>query len=411
MRAPDLPLFVDIPLINAGGGLSGQFTNITSDYAFIDPNVSVSAGGLSVSFGRNTVSMVDIAVTPNEQASAAAVDGLPTTSPILQAVLRLPDAPEAVRTAFASLSGESHATTATAMLDSRFLMSGISSHLRGDSQDTRVGDTTVWIAGRSRPNRIDGDSTANSVRREDDGVMAGAERRIGERSLIGVAVGNQDLESWSRANDDRADIDATHVGVYAQADWSAFTLQGGVDYADYRVDSTRRVILPGVMEERLSSEYDATATTVSLEAAWNLQVGTAVYSPFVAAAYTHLKTDGFSERGGIAGLSVDSAKDEYTTSTVGVRGRWELGHQAGLYASVGWRHAYGDRQVQRSAGFIGAGTSFSVHSVTLAKNAVVGEVGVSLITSPSSRMALSLQGLNGDGQTAYGGQVTWGWSF
>lgn len=194
--------------------------------------------------------------------------------------------------------------------------------------------------------------------------MAGAERRIGERSLIGVAVGNQDLESWSRANDDRADIDATHVGVYAQADWSAFTLQGGVDYADYRVDSTRRVILPGVMEERLSSEYDATATTVSLEAAWNLQVGTAVYSPFVAAAYTHLKTDGFSERGGIAGLSVDSAKDEYTTSTVGVRGRWELGHQAGLYASVGWRHAYGDRQVQRSAGFIGAGTSFSVHSVT-----------------------------------------------
>ena len=411
VRAPDLPLFVDIPLINAGGGLSGQFTNITSDYAFIDPNVSVSAGGLSVSFGRNTVSMVDIAVTPNEQASAAGVDGLPTTSPILQAVLRLPDDPQAVRTAFASLSGESHATTATAMLDSRFLMSGISSHLRGDSQDTRVGDTTVWIAGRSRPNRIDGDSTANSVRREDDGVMAGAERRIGERSLIGVAVGNQDLESWSRANDDRADIDATHVGVYAQADWSAFTLQGGVDYADYRVDSTRRVILPGVMEERLSSEYDATATTVSLEAAWNLQVGTAVYSPFVAAAYTHLKTDGFSERGGIAGLSVDSAKDEYTTSTVGVRGRWELGHQAGLYASVGWRHAYGDRQVQRSAGFIGAGTSFSVHSVTLAKNAVVGEVGVSLITSPSSRMALSLQGLNGDGQTAYGGQVTWGWSF
>ncbi len=52
-----------------------------------------------------------------------------------------------------------------------------------------------------------------------------------------------------------------------------------------------------------------------------------------------------------------------------------------------------------------------MQSVTLAKNAVVGELGVSLITSPGSRLALSLQGLDGDGQTAYGGQVTWAVSF
>ncbi|MBD4885516.1 hypothetical protein GUF82_00005, partial [Xanthomonas citri pv. citri] len=70
-----------------------------------------------------------------------------------------------------------------------------------------------------------------------------------------------------------------------------------------------------------------------------------------------------------------------------------------------------DRAVERSAGFIGTGSQFSVQSVTLAKNAVVGELGVSLITSPASRLSLSLQGLNGDGQTAYGGQVTWGWNF
>lgn len=297
------------------------------------------------------------------------------------------------------------------MLDSRFLLSGVGNHLRGDSQDARVGDTTVWITGRSLPNRVDGDANTASVRREDNGIMAGAERRIGERSVVGVAVGNQDIETRSRESLDRSDIDGTHAGIYAQADWSAFAVQAAVDYADYSVDSSRRVMLPGVLEERLTSNYDAKAVTVSLEAAWNLRTGNAVYSPFVAADYTHLKTDGFDERGGIAGLSVDSAKDEYTTSTVGVRGRWQLGAAAGVYASVGWRHAFGDRAVERSAGFVGSGSQFSVQSVTLAKNAVVGELGVSLITSPNSRMALSLQGLNGDGQTAYGGQVTWGWSF
>ncbi|AKC78278.1 outer membrane protein [Xanthomonas arboricola] len=411
VRATDLPLFTEIPVISAAGGLTGRFTNVVSDYAFVTPNVSASATALSVSFGRNTVAMVDAVTAPNQQAAAAAVDGLPTTSPVYQAVVRLPDDPQAISTAFASLSGESHASTATALLDSRFLLSGVGNHLRGDSQDAQVGDTTVWITGRSLPNRVDGDANTASVRREDNGVMAGAERRIGERSVVGVAVGNQDIETRSRESSDRSDIDGTHAGIYAQADWSAFAMQAAVDYADYSVDSSRRVMLPGVLEERLTSNYDAKAVTVSLEAAWNLRTGNAVYSPFVAADYTHLKTDGFDERGGIAGLSVDSAKDEYTTSTVGVRGRWQLGAAAGVYASVGWRHAFGDRAVERSAGFVGSGSQFSVQSVTLAKNAVVGELGVSLITSPNSRMALSLQGLNGDGQTAYGGQVTWGWSF
>ncbi|TQV60009.1 hypothetical protein DB835_07300, partial [Xanthomonas perforans] len=343
--------------------------------------------------------------------TAAAVDGLPNTSPIYQAVVRLPDDPEAVRTAFASLSGESHASTATALLDSRFLNSGIANHLRGDSQDTLVGDTMVWITGRSLPTRVDGDANAVSVRREDNGVMAGAERRFGERSVVGIAVGNQDIESWSREWGDRADVDGTHAGVYGRADWSAFSLQGAVDYASYRVDSTRRVMLPGVLEERMDSRYDATAVTVSLEAAWNLRTEGAVYSPFIAADYTRLKTDGFTERGGISALSVDSASDTFSTATLGVRGDWDLGQKAALYASAGWRHAFGDRSVQRSAGFVGTASEFSVQSVTLAKNAAIGELGVSLVTSPRSRLALSLQGLSGDGQTAYGGQVTWGVSF
>lgn len=411
VRATDLPLFTEIPVISASGGLTGQFTNVVSDYAFIDPNVSTTATALSVTFGRNTVGMVDAVTTPNQQSAAAAVDGLPNTSPIYQAVVRLPDDPEAVRTAFASLSGESHASTATALLDSRFLNSGIGNHLRGDSQDTLVGDTTVWITGRSLPNRVDGDANAVSVRREDNGVMAGAERRFGERSVVGIAVGNQDIESWSREWGDRADVDGTHAGVYGRADWSAFSLQGAVDYASYSVDSTRRVMLPGVLQERLDGSYDATAVTVSVEAAWNLRTEGAVYSPFIAADYTRLKTDGFTERGGISALSVDSASDTFSTATLGMRGHWDLGQKAALYASAGWRHAFGDRSVQRSAGFVGTGSEFSVQSVTLAKNAAIGELGVSLITSPRSRLALSLQGLNGDGQTAYGGQVTWGVSF
>ncbi|TQV04142.1 hypothetical protein DB813_18245, partial [Xanthomonas perforans] len=411
VRATDLPLFTEIPVISAGGGLTGQFTNVISDYAFIEPDVSTTATGLSVTFGRNTVGMVDAVTTPNQQSTAAAVDGLPNTSPIYQAVVRLPDDPEAVRTAFASLSGESHASTATALLDSRFLNSGIANHLRGDSQDTLVGDTMVWITGRSLPTRVDGDANAVSVRREDNGVMAGAERRFGERSVVGIAVGNQDIESWSREWGDRADVDGTHAGVYGRADWSAFSLQGAVDYASYRVDSTRRVMLPGVLEERMDSRYDATAVTVSLEAAWNLRTEGAVYSPFIAADYTRLKTDGFTERGGISALSVDSASDTFSTATLGVRGDWDLGQKAALYASAGWRHAFGDRSVQRSAGFVGTASEFSVQSVTLAKNAAIGELGVSLVTSPRSRLALSLQGLSGDGQTAYGGQVTWGVSF
>lgn len=95
-----------------------------------------------------------------------------------------------------------------------------------------------------------------------------------------------------------------------------------------------------------------------------------------------------------------------------MRGAWDLGQRARLEAGLGWQHAFGDTDLARNLRFAGAGAGdFRVRSVGLAENMAVGELGISLQTSAASRLSMMLQGAAGDGEKAYGAQLTWGWSF
>ncbi|WP_315386041.1 autotransporter domain-containing protein [uncultured Stenotrophomonas sp.] len=147
-----------------------------------------------------------------------------------------------------------------------------------------------------------------------------------------------------------------------------------------------------------------------MEAAWTFESGSASYTPYLNVSYTRLKTDGFTEQGGVAALSADSQRDNYTSATLGVRAAWDLGQRARLEAGLGWQHAFGDTDLARTMRF-GSADGFEVRSVALAENAAVGEFGISLQTSQASRLSMMLQGASGDGEKAYGAQLTWGVSF
>lgn len=90
-----------------------------------------------------------------------------------------------------------------------------------------------------------------------------------------------------------------------------------------------------------------------------------------------------------------------------MRGAWDLGQRARLEAGLGWQHAFGDTALARDLRFAGAGAGdFRVRSVGLAENMAVGELVISLQTSAASRLSMMLQGAAGDGEKAYGAQLT-----
>jgi autotransporter-associated beta strand protein len=405
-----LPVGSPISIANAGGGVTGNFSQVNDDYAFLDPSITAGGGGLSLTLERDGTPVPSQGETPNQVSVGGAIETLPVTSPVYNAVILLPDSPGVVSQALSALSGESHANTAVSLLDNRFLADGVGQRLRGQAFSNEVGANTAWFSARALPRRIDPSGGMPGLRTRDEGVMAGIDRRFGERVVAGITVGRQDMESWSREYDDTADIDATHVGLYAQADWGRFSLTGGVDYADYDIESRRQVTIGSTIDERLNADYDGQAISGYVEAAWTFEAGSARYTPYLNVTHTRLKTDGFTEQGGVAALSVDSERDDYTSATLGVRAAWDLGQRARLEAGLGWQHAFGDTDISRTMR-MAAGSGFEVRSVALAENAAVGEFGVSLQTSQASRLSMMLQGASGDGETAYGAQLSWGWSF
>lgn len=405
-----LPVGSPFNIATAGGGVSGSFSQVTDDFAFLDPSVSAAAGGLSVTLERNGTTVPSQGQTPNQTAVGGAIETLPASDPVFNAVILLPDSPAQITRALSALSGESHANTAASLLGNRFTFDGVGQRLRGQATYSEVGANTAWVSARAMPRRVDPAGGMPGLRTRDEGVMAGIDRRFGDNVIAGVVVGRQDMESGSREYDDTADIDVNHVGLYAQADWGRFSLAGGVDYADYAIESRRQVTIGSTLDERLGADYDAQAVSGYVEAAWTFDVGTARYTPYLNVTHTRLRTDGFTEQGGNAALSVASQRDDYTTATLGMRAGWELGDRARLEAGLGWQHAFGDTDLARTLRFAAA-DSFTVRSVALAENAAVGELGVSVQTSQASRLSMMLQGASGDGETAYGAQLTWGWSF
>ncbi|WP_315386043.1 autotransporter-associated beta strand repeat-containing protein [uncultured Stenotrophomonas sp.] len=252
-----LPVGSPISFATAGGGVSGTFSQVTDDFAFLAPSVDTGAGGLQLTLERDGTTIPSQGETPNQVSVGGAIETLPVTSPVFNAVILLPDSPAAVTQALSALSGESHANTAVSLLDNRFLSDGVGQRLRGQAFSSEVGANTAWFSARALPRRIDSSGGMPGLRTRDEGVMAGIDRRFGENVVAGVTVGRQDMESWSREYDDTADIDANHVGLYAQADWGRFSLTGGVDYADYDIESRRQVTIGSTMDERLTADYDA----------------------------------------------------------------------------------------------------------------------------------------------------------
>jgi outer membrane autotransporter protein len=117
-----------------------------------------------------------------------------------------------------------------------------------------------------------------------------------------------------------------------------------------------------------------------------------------------LHTDGFTEQGGAAALSVDSETTSTTFTTLGLRASapFQFGAtKANLKGTLGWRHAYGDITPESSQFFAG-GSAFTVEGTPIAKDAALVEVGFDMAITEASTFGVSYVGQYGNGTTQNG---------
>src|SRR5262245_21737331 len=107
-------------ILTASGGVDGQFTDVTSNLAFLTPLLSYDPNNVFLTLIRNDITFASVAQTPNQRAVAAALDSSPPLKPLVQAVANLTLA--GTLQAFDALSGEVHGSVQTTVIDdSRYI--------------------------------------------------------------------------------------------------------------------------------------------------------------------------------------------------------------------------------------------------------------------------------------------------
>lgn len=412
-------------ILSADGGISGTFAGAVSRSAFIAPSLSYTQNDALLTIALTDVPgpgpggpaiFQTVAETRNQYNVAMALNTLPQTGDALALYNRLLmlSADEA-RNAFGHLSGEVHASTRTALFDDRLVRDAVSRRMVGNVHGESAGGVTAWIDGSSVNSGIDSDGNGARSSGQRTGVVAGVDWVLGDALTLGVTAGVEDIDHGLRAWHSMANVDARHFGIYASTGWGGFSLQGGASHAWFDVDTVRHVAIDARAPDRVTSGYDATATTFFAEGGWTFDLGHTRLTPYLGVAHTRLRTDGVTEQGASTALDVAESKDELLTATAGVRASWDvsgpLAEGTRLTAGLGWQNANGELKQEHRANLVAGGDGFTVYGAPLGRNTGIAELGMSLPLSESSTVQLGMQGRFGDGHSDAGGHVNWTWNF
>lgn len=408
-----------------GAAITGSFASVESNLLFLDPSVNYAGGaGNDVTFqlARNDVSFDSVAATPNQAATGAAIDSLPTGSPVWRSIA-VAGSEESVRRQFDLFSGELHAAIQGALLeDARFARAAIGERVRGAFSQTAAlqpGEMTLasaQVTDASGATRADpaglsfwskaygswgeqrGEDGTATVDRDTRGVFFGGDLLLADSWRVGLMAGYGNGTIGVGERGSSADFDSYTLGAYGGAAFGPVGLRLGAAYSWNDLDSTRHTPLGAA-----KASYGVDTVQVFGELGYTLQAGAFALEPFAGAAYVHVSSDGYDESGA-AGLSSGSSDNDLTFSTLGARVSTGLGLGSvpvTLNAEAGWNHAFGEVDPVVSHSFAGS-DSFKVAGAPIARDTAFVGAGVSVHLAENASLGAAYQGQFGDGASDHG---------
>lgn len=395
--------------------IAGTFADVTSNLLFLDEKIEYTGGDgndVTLELIRNDISFADIGRTPNQRATGAAVDALPTGNAVWQAIVSMSDE-DAARMGLSSLSGEAHPSFQGALnQNSIFLRSAANERIRtafatsdqgmqplsyGADENTRDAvpsgtQPAFWSEAYGSWADIDDDVNAVTMELSSGGLFAGADVlasgwRLGVLGGYGV--------SQLRAPSVSSSIDSKdyHLGLYAGTEMGRLGVRAGLGYSWHSIDS-RRHVRAGALANDPSADYDAATLQAFGETSYRFDLAAASVEPFVNLAYVNQRSDRFIEQGGTAALSVSGQSMDTGIATLGTRVEhsFQLASiPATFNATVGWRHVFGDVAPTATHAFSG-GSEFTVAGAPIARNAALIEAGLDFDLTAQSTVGLAYRG-------------------
>jgi fibronectin-binding autotransporter adhesin len=391
-------------ILTAGGGVTGTFGSLitTSNpafaFAFVTPTLSYDTDDVYFGFAQTT-SFPSVAQTPNQRATATAIQALGAGAPIYDAVIG--ESVAGARQAFDALSGEIHASAVSAAFDdTRLPREAVLDRLSSPYGTLQAGGAAGFaamnaIAGPSVPanvfagwgqtfgsfGHIGGDGNAATLDRSMGGFILGLDATFDNRYRLGVAAGYTQSTLSLAGRGSSGQVASTYGGVYGGASLNALQLSGGALYAFNHYGTNRSVAFPGFTGAD-GAGYSGDTLQAFGEAGWRVPLsglaGPTFVEPIAGLTAMHIETASFTESGGAAALTSASQGYDYAVTTLGVRAEATLFSNVPLLARgmVGWTHVFGDVTPTSTLAFESAPSiPFNIAGAPVARDALAIEAG------------------------------------
>ncbi|TRL37798.1 autotransporter domain-containing protein [Rhizobium straminoryzae] len=395
-----------VTILQANGGVTGTFSDVTSNLAFLTPQLSYDANDVYLTLFRNDISFASQAETANQRALAGAADPLGWSNPVYYALANL--ATGAAPAAFDSLSGEAYASASGVMLQqSSYLRDAVNARLAQalTPESAASGPATaalspelaptLWMQGFGAWANASGNGNAASTASTIGGLFGGLDVALDDTWRAGLVAGYSRTTFDVDGRSSSGTSDNYDIGAYAGARYGDLNLKTGISYTWHDADMRRAVAFDGYSGVN-SAGYDAATTQVFGEAGYTVHMDDMTLEPFAGLAYVHLATRDLTETGSTSALSVSTQDMDTLFSSIGVR----LGSQVTLASgvtispslSLAWQHAFDDVTPVSTARFASGSQDFAVAGVPLARNSGLIRAGLDYHLGPNAVLSANYSG-------------------
>ncbi len=252
-----------------------------------------------------------------------------------------------------------------------------------DKAHVEAGWTTgpaLWGQAYGGWSHADSDGNTLGYSHNTGGFVTGLDGTADNRWQLGLLTGYGVSRLHMRTSS--ASVDSYRMGVYGGTQWdmkeNALGMRLGVNLSRHEIATSRYAQWFDLSEQDQAS-YGATGVQGFGEIGYTVNTVYGILEPFMAIRYERLRTDGFSERGGITALSALPGTTHTGLSTLGLRAShvFTLGDTTTVTAHglAGWSHTYGNTAPKVALAFAG-GERFTVQGLPLERDALNIEAGL-----------------------------------
>ncbi|MPZ32065.1 MAG: autotransporter domain-containing protein [Rhodospirillales bacterium] len=416
-------------IVNAAGGLSGTYSGVSSNFAFLTPSLSYDANNVFLTlalqgaafsgFGGNTVNQRAVGSALDQSYANASGDFATVIGAL--AGLNTQQGPWALNQIsgqpyadFGSFNVANNALFMNALGQQMALARGSSG--RGQRQALaqacdvaaceELSPFSVWGSGLGGVGSVQGDGNSSTFTYSVGGAAAGIDYRVAPNVLVGLGGGYTNGTQWVDSFQGKGWSNTVSVAAYGSFTRWGLYVDALAGYAYSNNQLQRQIQIPGLQPRTASASTGANQFLGQVETGYRLGVyapAQATVTPFARFQASSINQAAFSEWGANS-LSLNVQRQTTTSlrTTLGVDLAGAIGigdtRTLDLRLRLGWLHEYADTARPLTAAFAGApSASFTVYGAAPQRDSAVIGFSASTTVAAATQLYLRYDGEVGSG--------------